>query len=398
MSPVAGWGLTRAWMRAGWRAADALAAPWRCQRPAPAAEKVRRLLLLRRGALGDLLLLRPALERARELFPAAAITLLVRSEYEKFLEQAQLGIALWTVAAGWDAWSMPPREFDAAIDLHADPRWLPLGRRHARWLAGSGVRGGGFLLDRELPFEPGREAAARWVGMIEAAAGQPLCGEVRWRRLAPAPQWRAAAAGVWPETLPAPLLLHPGCGTAAKRWPAAHWLDLLRRCRAQGWPLLLTGAIAEARDCAALIQAAGGGAINLAGQTDWSALAGLAARARAVVAPDTGMVHLARALGTPTVALFGPHAPAVWGADEAMGGGPHRNLAHPLPCSFCGRGRCRLPAVPPGGYSPCMQALSAEEVWQALQAVLRPAAASITFRSAPAPAIAPAPARHARPA
>jgi len=81
-----------------------------------------------------------------------------------------------------------------------------------------------------------------------------------------------------------------------------------------------------------------------------------------VVAPDTGIIHLARALGIPTVALFGPTDPNRW---AAAAGKRDRVLSHALPCSHCDLGRCpRLDAGSP--FSPCLQAISAAEAWRAV--------------------------------
>ncbi len=363
-------------MRWGLRVADVLTHPLVPHACRPDRAEVRRLLLIRQGSFGDLILLLPALERARVLFPRAQITLLVRERYRAFLEQVRPPVALWSVESWWQAACVPPLNYDAALDFHADPRCLLLGRRHARWLAGSGIRGGGAWLDCEVPFPRFAEAAQRWVGMVEAAAGVPLSHARVRPRVRLAAEWQTAGQQCWPAAAPAPVLLHPGCGTPAKRWPLAFWVGLARRCVAQGWPLLIVGGPADAALGATLAGRSGGSVVSLAGATGWDALAGLAARARAVVAPDTGIIHLARALGTPTLALFGPQSPAVWGAAGWGGAGRdprHLSLAHPLACSFCGRGRCAC-LHPPQRYSPCMQALDVDQVWQALLAVLRPAA------------------------
>jgi ADP-heptose:LPS heptosyltransferase len=103
----------------------------------------------------------------------------------------------------------------------------------------------------------------------------------------------------------------------------------------------------------------------LAGQTSLKELAQLMARASLAVGVDSGPMHMAVALGVPTLQLYGPTDPALYGP----WGDPlrHRFIAAPYPCHPCGRLDFARPG-PEGG--PCMLAISPDTVVQQLSRLL----------------------------
>lgn len=137
---------------------------------------------------------------------------------------------------------------------------------------------------------------------------------------------------------PGPLAIHPGSGSPIKRWPPERWAAAVRTATAPGEAVVLTGGPGEAAltaDLAAALAAVGRTSIDLAGRTDVATLAAVFARCRAVLGPDSGPLHLAVAVGTPTVHLYGPAAAArfgPWGAAER-----HVVVASGLACAPCGR-------------------------------------------------------------
>jgi len=102
-------------------------------------------------------------------------------------------------------------------------------------------------------------------------------------------------------------VLHPTRGLSAQRerWPAEGFVALARALvAAQGVPLLVSGAAADAPLAAAIAAGAGAGVTAIAGATSIGAFGALAARARYVVAMDSGPMHIAAAMGAPTVGIF----------------------------------------------------------------------------------------------
>jgi heptosyltransferase II len=139
----------------------------------------------------------------------------------------------------------------------------------------------------------------------------------------------------------------------AKRWPEAYYIQLAEKlikefqCR-----ILLFGAPSERDITERVASQAGTNVINLAGRTNLRQLAALLSECRVVVSNDTGAMHVAAAVGTPVVALFGPTNPVT----TSPGGRGHRLLRKPVDCSPCLLRHCPMDHR-------CMKALIPEEVF-----------------------------------
>ncbi|MFI7434785.1 glycosyltransferase family 9 protein [Micromonospora haikouensis] len=118
-----------------------------------------------------------------------------------------------------------------------------------------------------------------------------------------------------PQDLPVGVtIVHPGAKAPQRRWPVERFAAVARELTRRGHRVIVTGSTGE-RDLAAKVAARAElpGSAVLAGRTGLEELAALVAHARLVVAGDTGIGHLATAYATPSVLLFGPVAPALWG-------------------------------------------------------------------------------------
>jgi ADP-heptose:LPS heptosyltransferase len=135
-------------------------------------------------------------------------------------------------------------------------------------------------------------------------------------------------------------LVHPGAASPARRWPPERFAEVARSEIAEGRQVIVTGGPAEV-DLANDVAARAGlpaGAVH-AGQGGVLAIGRLVAAAGRVVCGDTGIAHLATALRTPSVVLFGPTSPALWGPPPARpwhrplwagtSGDPHGQLPDP---------------------------------------------------------------------
>jgi ADP-heptose:LPS heptosyltransferase len=157
-------------------------------------------------------------------------------------------------------------------------------------------------------WRPGEHEVSRWCRML-AENGIPA-DPTRLRVRPPAGGASEAVAGA--------VVTHPGAARAARRWPPQRFAAVARAQVRQGRPVVITGSAAElplARSVAGLAKLPEGSV--LAGKTDLKGLAQVVATARAVICGDTGVGHLATALGTPSVLLFGPTPPCEWGPPAA---------------------------------------------------------------------------------
>ncbi|MFZ2089409.1 MAG: glycosyltransferase family 9 protein, partial [Desulfobaccales bacterium] len=144
-----------------------------------------------------------------------------------------------------------------------------------------------------------------------------------------------------------------------KLWPEAHWARLAAwLAREKGFQVIITGSPADRELAEEIVSQTGAPLLNLAGRTSLEELAALLQMARLAVTTDTGPMHLACALGTPVVALFGPTAP--WRTGPFGEG--HQVLRLPLPCSPCFRRQCPEPR--------CLRELPASAAREAVEKIL----------------------------
>jgi ADP-heptose:LPS heptosyltransferase len=170
---------------------------------------------------------------------------------------------------------------------------------------------------------------ARWCRMLEAHG---IATDPADLRLAPPPgepPWPAGAT-----------VVHPGAASPARRWPLERFAAVARAEREHGREVVVTGSRGEHALALAVATAAGlPASAVVAGQTDLRGLASGIAHSGRVVCGDTGVAHLATAFGIPSIVLFGPTPPALWGPPQ---NGRHRVV-------WAGRsGDPHGPAVDPG--------------------------------------------------
>ncbi|MGY1631478.1 glycosyltransferase family 9 protein [Geodermatophilus sp. SYSU D01186] len=109
-------------------------------------------------------------------------------------------------------------------------------------------------------------------------------------------------------------LVHPGAAFPGRRWPPDRFAAVARHLARAGLDVRITGGPPEVPLARQVAEAAGlGEEAVLAGRTSTLELAAVVAGARVVVSGDTGMAHLATAYRRPSVVLFGPVSPALWG-------------------------------------------------------------------------------------
>ncbi|MFF8261428.1 glycosyltransferase family 9 protein [Streptomyces virginiae] len=275
----------------------------------PASGRSRpRVLVLRALGLGDLLTVVPCLRALRRSMPDCDIVLAAPGRLAGVAVATGLvDRVLPTTARGRGvptelSWEGPPPEL--AVDLHGNgppshrllqqlrPRRL-LAYRHART---PDVLGPEWRED-----EHERE---RW------------CRLLRWYGIEADPTDLSIDAPSCASPAPGAVVVHPGADAGSRRWPPERFAAVVRALRRAGEDVVVTagageGALARrvARDGGLPQHAVVGGSCDVPFQE----LCALVAGARCVLVGDTGLAHLATALGTPSVVLFGPVAPSLWG-------------------------------------------------------------------------------------
>lgn len=124
--------------------------------------------------------------------------------------------------------------------------------------------------------------------------------------------------------------------------------------------IVLTGSAAEWDICEAVRQSIHAAAINLAGRTSLGALAALIARLQLLVTNDSGPAHLAAAVGTRSVVIFGAAQPETWASGDPR---RHRAVSAWVPCRPCTYTEC------PIGYA-CLEGVRVADVLRVAQELL----------------------------
>jgi len=327
-----------------------------------------RILLVKLSSFGDVLHALPTLEALRAAFPAGHITWLVEEAYAPLLTGHPALDAVWAVPRVrlgqkvrreklLNLLRLMGRVRAAQFDLVIDLQGL---LKSALWVAiAKSFRKVGYDRTRELsylalterisPYDPEAHAVWRYLHVARHLGAPPTL-----------PRFRLGLTPVFPEAL-APgdrdlVVLHPGARWASKLWPAASWAQLADwLSREKGLAVVITGSPGD-RVLAAQIAAQMQEKVwNLAGRTSLAELAGIMKKARLAVTADTGPMHLAAALGTRVVALFGPTAP---GRTGPFGAG-HRVVRLGVECSPCFQRYCPEPR--------CLTGLSPDAVQAAVE-------------------------------
>jgi heptosyltransferase-2 len=163
----------------------------------------------------------------------------------------------------------------------------------------------------------------------------------------------ATLAALGLSAVPAPVVFCPGAEYGpAKRWPARHFAELGRRLAATDFPVWIVGSAKDAPIGAQIEQLSGGAARNLCGRSDLGQAIDLLSCARLVVSNDSGLMHVAAALGRPLVALYGSSSMTYTPPLSPRA----RLVSLGLDCSPCFKRECPL------GHFKCLNDLTPERV------------------------------------
>jgi heptosyltransferase-2 len=329
------------------------------------------VLVLRFSAVGDVVLTAPAIDALRAAWPDARIVYALKERLAHLVQHNPNVDEVVALRAGEGPLGYSRRlravKPTVVLDLHGKIRskilraLLP-GVRKVVWHK----RDFRDTLPVKLglrPYHASMLFADRYHAAVEQVVGRKLPrGRLRYF-LGPEDVAEAdramRAAGLDPAR---PLLgLSPGANWETKRWPVERFAGLARRALAQGVQVAVQGSASEA-PLGALVSQLAPGTVDLCGKLDLRGLGGFISRCAAFAANDSGPMHMARALGVPTLALFGSTDPAMF---DFTG---HQLLfagVECAPCSFFGRRRC------PRGHFRCMLDLDEDRAWSALQPLLR---------------------------
>ena len=277
------------------------------------------------------------------------------------------------------------RRYDLAIVTSTGTPPTLVGFAAARYRVGLAAAESGsrrwkrWLLSRACPFEPAAPRTAH-NDRLARLLGAPQAGPITAPTAGTPPERWVALLGFDPRAERF-AVIHPSPRWRYKRWTGDGWRELAAHLQRRVGRVLITGAPSDAeRGYLDSLGLAGDRLLRLDGQLRLAETADLLRHAALYVGPDTATTHLAAACGTPTVALFGPTDPVIWGPTPAAGGQPYRRVAplqrrdtvvllqNPdLPCVPCQLEGCERHR---DSRSDCLDRLPARRVIEAVELLL----------------------------
>lgn len=345
-------------------------------------DSARRVLLIKPSALGDVVHALPVAATLHRRYPNTRLDWLVEEEAadivrghpalseivvsgrkrwgRRMRKPAQLGRTLtemWRFAA-----DLRRRRYDAVLDLQGL-------FKSALYVVATGA-------PIRVGFAEGREGAPWVLTHRVTAPPQPVHAVERYLALAKAvdatepvrtfhidvPPHEVRAAQSVLSVAPRPrIVLHPFARWRTKLWELEYWRALTRTLMAEGAGVILTGSRDDESLAAVILAGLDPLPLSLVGRLSLTQLTAVLQDVDLMITVDSGPMHLAAAVGTPVIALFGPTDPQRTGPL-----GPGRVLRRELPCSPCLQRRCRIADT----YL-CMRDLSVAEVLNAARDLLR---------------------------
>jgi predicted lipopolysaccharide heptosyltransferase III len=333
---------------------------------------MRNILIIKLRYIGDVLLATPTVRTIKAAQPDVRVTMMVNRGTEDvlsgnqdldeivILDKGSLA-AQWRLIAG-----LRRRRFDTVIDLTDGDRSAFLS-----WISGAPVRigfndehrwrgrcytqvvqpvpGVRHRIDRDLEalkpmsIQSGSKDLQLWLTPEEANSADQLLDQLGVQRSQPI------------------VILQPGARYWFKAWPPERFAELADLLTSQyGCQVLIGGSDQDINLAQQVRQMAKSSPIIMAGRTTIKQFAAIAKKSALFVGSDSGAMHIASAVGTPVVALFGPSSPREWGPR----GGPVEVLYKELDCRSCFHPTCTR------GEENCMRLIAVDEVFAAAQRLL----------------------------
>jgi len=327
--------------------------------------------------MGDVILTTPLIRRLKEVFPQTQLSYLTQDAFAPLLlhnPHLDEVIALPLRGGRTEQWrvyyQLRQRRFDLAIDLFGNPRTALM-----TWLTGAPIRVGGDFRGRgklynvRVPSPPTEPNAIDFHWHSLEALGITK-GDNRTEIFITEEEqgWANEFLRGFNLDRARPVVgLHPGATWPNKRWPEKYFAELARQLCEQNVQVLITQGPGEENIVLDVMRqipspkilTSRNVSIILLPALQLRQLAGVLQQMQVFVSNDCGAMHLAVAVGTPTIGLFGPSQPHIWFPyDQADG---HLALWQPIECRPCHKNFCPL------GHLDCQNKLPPDRVAAAVR-------------------------------
>lgn len=335
--------------------------------PKPQAKPIpepRRILLIRPGGIGDAVLLLPAIAALKEKHPESSISILAEKRNSAIFSFCRPVDRAFRYDSLRDLIAVLRGTYDVVIDTE---QWHRLSAVIARMtgapmLIGFATNQRKKLFTHTASYSHDSYERNSFFSLLEplGISGIPCCSapflDIPEKAIHTAFEKMAVATG-------GPFVaLFPGASIPERRWGAEKFRELAIRLHRSEVAVVVIGGRGDEE--AGETITAGSVGLNLAGRTSLAETAAVLSKSRLLVTGDSGVLHIAVALGVPTVSLFGPGIEKKW----APRGENHIVLSRHLECSPCTRfgytPRCEIGAR-------CLSEIQIEEVEDAVMKLLK---------------------------
>ena len=340
------------------------------------------ILIVKTSAIGDVTHTMPALSCLRKHFPEAHITWLVEEAASDLItDHRAVNRVLVSKRQKWvkefrsGAWlsaikkvrvfvkQLRERDYDLVIDFQGLLKsgiwvWLSKGKKRVGFGKGMQHSECSYLfLNKKVPAVDMEIHALDREMLLLEAIGVP-CTKIKYDfPITPLHQQKVAhlldCAG-FQQNKQQLIAINPQTTWETKLWYNDRFAEVADRLAAEGLFVVFTGGAADKKVVLSIQERMSHKSLDLTGKSSLKELAALYKRADLVISTDTGPMHIAAAVGTPLVALFGPTAPWRTGPH----GEGHQVLRHELPCSPCFKRQCPQD----NEKKKCMEAITVSQV------------------------------------
>jgi len=342
-------------------------------------KQIKKILVIRVDEIGDAILTTPVFRALKQKFPQAEICVLIKPLTKEVYEKNS-NIDRLILAKSWlNSWAgqkasiidfiklikqLRKEDFDLAVELHTDPRNILLASLTSKFCIGYAYRGLGFLLNKKAKSSKKHiiDQCLDVAGLV-GTVGTPDLELALTKDAIKAVRIKLKENG-FNITKPQRLVcINLGAGRKNKFWFNNHWVDLVSEIlkKKNIW-IVFTGTKSESREVEevlSLIKSNSKKIINLCGKTSLQELFALVSHSNLVIAPDSAIIHVAKALSVPSIGLYGPTNPFIWGYNEKM----HKSVFRKLNCSFCNKDVCSLSI----NQHKCMEWVSPKDLFREVE-------------------------------
>ncbi|EGO62151.1 glycosyltransferase family 9 protein [Acetonema longum] len=317
----------------------------------------KNILIIRLSAIGDVLHCTPLTRALRQEYPEAKISWIVSPKSQDILQGNPFldEIVVWdkdewkklarnSLKAAYQSLRTLQRtllaeQYDLAVDVHSQflPGFITWKSAPVRVGFSNAKEMAPLFYNRMTPRIGDLPMPQQYLGVLTALG---ISGKNPAMIMPVAPENCQNAGRIWETYHIRPddtvIVLNSSTTWQTKCWPPEHFARLGNLLRQQGAKILLTGAKSDIPLIDKIKDSIKGEVISLAGETSLKDLAAVAQKCDLFVSGDTGPLHIAAAVGAPTLSLYGPTDPRIY----APAGEQHAAVLTPAACRLCHKRRC----------------------------------------------------------